>query len=94
MNFIENTRKQYFGMWTQTYKLWTLLNQVLLTPRFQGDFLSAIYSAEMIALLKKKKRQADLQSKFLRLPIKIEVKVPIKTEVKQGIFLTIQRRQT
>lgn len=48
----------------------------------------------MIALLKKKKRQADLQSKFLRLPIKIEVKVPIKTEVKQGIFLTIQRRQT
>lgn len=25
MNFIENTRKQYFGMLTQTYKLGTLL---------------------------------------------------------------------
>jgi len=33
-----------------------LLNRVLLTPRFQGDFLSAINSAETIVLLKKKKK--------------------------------------
>lgn len=50
MNFIENTRKQYFGMLTQTYKLGTLLKWVLLTTMFQGDFLSAISSAEMIAM--------------------------------------------
>lgn len=62
-------------MWIQTYKWWMLLNRVLSTRGFQGDFPSVLQNW---LLCKKKNRFTEQVSQI----------ISIKIDIMQPIFLT------